>query len=188
MAQLNRERSKVDHELRRLGFGSLDDPNLIPQIACLIRTHEQFRGQLFSVLPEQRHNAYNSLRPHLPFEAKPLDVYEAEMKLMAEQQQLPTWDGSVYPKPFEVPKITLEKKAEEAIVKAEKENKEHGYLSLVCSFCLKQDVFVGETRKEAAKDAVAKGWRPRYKNTEPHKVIDSLCPECVGSRNVQART
>lgn len=90
------EQDKINHELKRLGFGDLGDPNLIPSIAFFVKDHAQLRGQLFSVLPEKRRQAYEALKPHLRFRAKPLFVYECEMKEMAEKQQLPTYNDKTH--------------------------------------------------------------------------------------------
>lgn len=166
------DHAKVNHELRRLGFGGLDDPNLITSIAFFIKDHEQFKKQLFSVVPEKRRMAYAQLRPHLRFTAKPLDVYEAEMKLMAEQQQLPTWDGGVYPKEFKVPEISLEQHAQEAI-KQNLHEKERG-LTLECAKCTAVAVFKASLRKNAEKDSHQAGWRSDG--------TKNWCPKCVPSR------
>ena len=163
MPQTLRERSLVDKELRKLGFGGLDDPNLITQIAFLIRDHDHFKRQLFSVEPEQRRHAYACLAPHLNFTPKPLDVYEAEMKRMAEEQQLPVWDGSPYPKEFRVPEIEtdgyrLEQLAQKAI-KQNAHEKAGGRLELVCKKCTGNEFFPAKTREQAEKDAYSAGWR-----------------------------
>lgn len=59
------QRQKINHKLKSLGFGGLDDPNVFSQIATLYRTHDAFRGLLMSTHPEQRYIAYEALRPHL---------------------------------------------------------------------------------------------------------------------------
>ena len=150
------ERKRVNHELRLLGFGGLQDPNLVPQIAFCIQGHDQFRGMLLSVKSEQRKLAYETLRPHLRFAAKPLDVYEAEGKRLAEQKQLPIWDGSAYPKPFkpgevESEEYKLRKAAEKAIAK--------GVLTIHCKRCLIIGEFPAERRNDALYDAYKAGWR-----------------------------
>jgi hypothetical protein len=156
-------RSAVDRELRKLGFGGLDDPNLVPQIAFCIRNHEQFRSQLMSVEPGKRHLAYTQLRPHLRFQAKPLDVYEAEMKLLAEQQQLPTLrEGEIYPTPFKP--ATLEERATAAL--APEKQKAHPdevltrskTLTLICANCLKEESFHSWSRILAELKATDAGW------------------------------
>jgi hypothetical protein len=172
------EQRKVDRELRKLGFGGLDDPNLIPQIAFFIKNHEQFRNQLFSVDPEQRRNAYMALRPHLRFPAKPLDVYELEMKEMAERQQLPVENGTPYPTPYKPGEVghkpKLEVVASKAIGQDEKRRKAKGTVFLVCQRCTRGEAFVGENRKAANRDAFEAGWRMNGKNP--------ICPHCLAGR------
>src|SRR5438270_5898395 len=99
------ERRRLSHELQRMGLASLEDPALLQQLATIYNTHEKFRGMLMSVTPEKRAEAYNALRSRLCFQPKPLDVYEAEMRLIAEQKQLDIWDGTAYPKPFKVGEV-----------------------------------------------------------------------------------
>lgn len=153
------DRSAVDRELRRLGFGGLDDSNLITQIAFCIRDHAQFRSQLFSVMPEERRHAYESLRPHLRFAAKPLDVYEAEMKQMAERQQLPGLNretGELIP--FKAGSVDLDLVATEAI-KQKKHEEKGGVLELVCTKCTKFEHFRYPKKKDAQRAAHEAGWR-----------------------------
>lgn len=170
------DRARVNHELRKLGFGSLDDPNLIPQIAMCIRDHDQFRNQLFSVLPEKRRLAYEQLRPHLRFQAKPLDVYEAEMKQRAEREQ---WDvidpaNPVYPQKFAAGRLS--ELAEEAIKQNAHEVK--GFLELICTACTKAGLFRAKIRKDAEKEAQSEGWRWAEKNGQ----MKTYCPEHVPGR------
>jgi hypothetical protein len=167
-------RSKVDHELRKLGFGGLNDPNLIPSIAFFIKTHEQFRGQLFSVMPEKRRIAYEALRPHLRFAAKPLDVYEAEIKELAERQQLPGFNpatGEVIP--FKAGSVDLDLLATEAIQQKKHEDK-GGILELVCTKCTGFEHFRAAKKKDAQKEAHSKGWRSDGGKT--------YCPQHVPGR------
>lgn len=185
------QRSKVDHELRRLGFGGLDDPNLIPQIAFFITTHEQFRGQLFSVLPEKRRIAYEALRPHLRFAARPLDVYEAEIKLMAEQKQLPTYDpktGELIP--MKVGSVELDQLASDAIQQKKHEDK-GGALELVCTKCTVFEHFRAAKKKDAQKAAHAAGWRSDGRKTycPPHvpgrATMALVCTECEITQRIR---
>lgn len=171
---MRNERSKVDTELRKLGFGGLDDPNLMPAIAFFIKNHEQFRGQLFSVLPEKRRLAYESLRPHLRFPAKPLDVYEAEMKEMAERQQLPGFNaatGEVVP--FKAGSAELDLLATEAI-RQKKHEDGGGVLELVCTACTGFEHFKAKLKKDAQKAAHTAGWRSDGQKT--------YCPKHVPTR------
>lgn len=172
------ERKRIDHELRKLGFGGLNDPNLVQQIAFCIRDHEQFRRQLFSVVPEKRKMAYEQLRPHLRFQAKPLDVYEAEMKQYAEQAQLPTLrQGEVYPTPFKVPEVGYRvqvqedkhiERVNEKLAEEYTPRTEH-CLTLTCAHCLKEEQFYSWSRILADVKASSAGWK-----SEGDK---SWCPE-----------
>ena len=175
-------RAKVSHELRKLGFGALDDPNLVPQIAFCIRSHEHFRGMLMGVVKEQREFAYRALAPHLRFTPKPLDVYEREIQEKAEREQWDIWDGTAYPKPFKVGEIEsdehrLARLAEEAIEQAEHE-KAKGVLEMVCTKCTVQALFPAPKRKLAVKAAHEAGWRW----TEINGTRKQWCPKHVPAR------
>jgi hypothetical protein len=185
------DRSAVDREFRRLGFGGLDDPNLIPQIAFFIRNHDHFRSQLFSVLPEKRREAYNALRPHLRFTPKPLDVYEAEMKEYAERMQLPGFNpatGELVP--FKAGSVDLDLIATEAI-KQNKHEKDGG-LQLTCKHCLTVEVFRAKIRKMAEKDAQAAGWRSAGdsswcpKHVPTRVTMRLLCSNCSSEEKLRA--
>lgn len=166
------ERKRVNHELKRLGFGGLDDPNLIASIAFFIRDHDHFRGQLFSVKPDQRRHAYNTLAPRLRFTPKPLDVYEAEMKQLAEQRQLPTMDAHGNLVPFKAGSVDLDLIATEAI--RQNKHEKDGGLTLTCARCTTIETFRAKLRKEAEREAQAAGWRS--------DATKSWCPQHVPER------
>jgi hypothetical protein len=173
-----KERQKVNHELKRVGFGGLEDPNLFAQIATLYDTHDKFRGLLMSTHPDQRRIAYEALRPHLPFTPKPLDVYEREVKERAEREQWDVYDGTAYPKPFQVQSIEsdeykLARLANEAIAQNAHE-KARGSLEMVCTRCTFAQVFRSTLRRDAEKESHAAGWRSDGKKT--------YCPEHVPGR------
>lgn len=178
------ERTKISHELKKLGFGGIDDANLFAQIATLYRTHDSFRGLLMSTAPNQRNIAYNAIRPHLCFTPKPLDVYEREIHEKAEREQ---WDvihkdNPHWPQPFKVSEIEsdeykLEKLAQEAI-EAETHAKAKGILELVCTRCTVAGQFPAQTRAQARKAAHSEGWRWAEKNG----VTKTYCPAHVPGR------
>ena len=178
------ERQRVNHELTKLGFGGLKDNNLLAQIATLYRNHDSFRGLLMSTAPDQRRIAYEALRQHLPFVAKPLDVYEREIHEKAEREQ---WDvihkdNPHWPQPFKVseietPEYKLERLAQEAI-EAEAHSKAKGILQLVCTHCTLGGDFPAETRQAALKKAHEEGWRWAEKNG----VTKTYCPAHVPGR------
>ncbi len=167
------KKGEIDRELRKLGFGGLDDPNLVVGLAFYIRDEVQLRGMLFAVLPEERRRAYEALRPHLRFKVKPLDVYEAEMKDLAERQQLPQYDkrtGELIP--MKVGEVNLDLLATEAI--KQNRHEKQGGLMLSCAKCTTQMIFRAKLRKEAEKDSHQRGWRSDGR--------ENWCPECVPSR------
>jgi len=177
------DRQKINHELKRLGFGGLDDRNLYSQIATLYTTHQAFRGLLMSTAPDQRRVAYEALRPHLCFAAKPLDVYEMEIKQRAEREQ---WDvynrESHYTEPFKVGEVEsdeyrLNRLAQEAI-EQQAHAKAGGVLELVCTKCTYAHQFPGKTKKDAQKTAQSAGWRWAERNG----VIKIYCPKDVPGR------
>jgi hypothetical protein len=167
-----KERQKINHQIKKMGFGGLDDPNIFAQIATLYRTHETFRGLLMSTAPDQRRIAYESLRPHLMFTPKPLDVYESEIKQKAEREQWDVWDGSAYPKSFKVPEISLDELAQDAI--RQNLHEKQGGLILTCAKCTVQGYFQAKKRKEAERDSYKAGWR-----SDGEK---NWCPEHVPAR------
>jgi hypothetical protein len=180
------DRLRVNHELKRLGFGGLDDPKLLDQLAFFIRSHEQFRGILMSAAPDQRRLAYESLAGRLRFAPKPLDVYEREAKERAEREQWDIWDGSAYPKPFkpgevESEEYKLARLAEEAIEDAAHE-KANGVLEVCCSKCTIASYFSAPKRKAAVKAAYDAGWRWEERNGAKR----TFCPDHVPGRCTMA--
>lgn len=179
-----KERQKINHELKKLGFGGIEDRNLFAQIATLYKTHESFRGLLMSTQPDQRRIAYEAIRPHLCFVAKPLDVYEREIHEKAEREQ---WDvihegNPHWPQPFKVGEIETEeyklaKLAEEAIEDAEHE-KSKGVLEMVCRTCLTAEHFPAAKRRQAVKAAHDAGWRWDERNGTKR----TFCPRHVPGR------
>lgn len=168
------ERKRVNHELRKMGFGGLDDPNLIAGIAFCIRDHEHFRNQLFSVKPEERRHAYNTLRPHLRFAAKPLDVYEAEMKDFAERMQLPGYNketGDLIP--FKAGSVELDRLATDAI--RQNKHEKHGGLWMTCAKCTVVEIFRAPHRKEAEREAEQSGWRSDGEKNWCPKHVPTRC-------------
>lgn len=168
------ERGKINHKLKKLGFGGLDDPNTFAQIATLYRTHDAFRGLLMSTAPDQRRIAYEALKPHLCFRPKELGEYERETKERAEREQWDVYDGTAYPKPFKVAEIESEeyklaKTAEKFIAQAEAESAAKGHLTLECSKCTFVEKFPGTTRVDASIRARQAGWL---------LVPRAICPKC----------
>lgn len=177
-----KERIDVNHQLKKLGFGGIHDPNLFSQIATLYSNHDSFRGLLMSTAPDQRRVAYESLKPHLSFTPKPLDAYEMEIKEKAEREQWDIWDGTAYPKPFKVgevesPEYRLDRVAQEVLAQNAHE-KAGGVLEYVCSKCTFASQFPAKTRKQAQAEAHSKGWRWAERNG----TMKCYCPTHVPGR------
>ena len=104
-----RERLEINRYLGKHGLATLDDPaGLVQQLAFCVRDHIHFRQILVRCEPEHRHALYEAFRPHLSFEAKPLDVYVAEAGADAEARQLPTVGPDGQLQPFRVPEVTTD--------------------------------------------------------------------------------
>jgi len=69
------EKRKVDNKLMSLGFAKLDDKDLIHQLAYVVQNHEMFREIIMAATPEKRNECYESMKPYLRFQAKPLTEY-----------------------------------------------------------------------------------------------------------------
>lgn len=183
------QRLRVNDEIKKLGFGGLDDPNLLDQLAFFIRTHEQFRGMLMAAAKDQRRIAYEQLAPRVKLKVngvlvppKPLDVYEREAAERAEREQWDVWDGSAYPKPFQVQEIEsdehrLARLAEDAIEDAA-HVKAGGTLEMVCSKCTVAEYFPAPKRKASVKAAHDAGWRWDERNGTRRQ----FCPKHVPGR------
>jgi len=175
-----KDRQKINHELKTLGFGALEDRNLYAQIATLYPTHEAFRGLLMSTAPAERRKAYECLKPHLSFTPRSLEDYEMEVKQRAEREQWDVWDGSAFPKPFKPGEIKSEEhRLAEAATEAIKLSEAKGFLTLECVRCTREQGYSGKTRKAAFKDAHRDGWRASEHPPE------MLCPACAPKTIVQ---
>lgn len=184
-----KERQQVNHKLKQLGFGGLDDANILSQIATLYTTHDAFRGLLMSTAPDQRRIAYEALKPHLCFVPKPLDVYEMEAKQKYEREQWDTIDpdNPHFPKAFrpgevETEEYRIQRLASEAI--AQNAHEKHGGLELVCTKCTVAQLFRAKTRKDAEQDARSAGWRWAERNG----VMKTYCPKHVPGRATMTLT
>lgn len=69
------EKRQLDNELMSMGLGKTNDPNLILQLAMLVQGHEHFMEMIQACEPAKRTEMYEAMRPHLRFEALPLDRY-----------------------------------------------------------------------------------------------------------------
>jgi hypothetical protein len=176
---MNFRQKHLNHELKKTGFGGIDDPQLIHQLAFCVRDHEHFRKVLLAVeTGEKRKIAYDVMRPHLNFEAHPLDWYIMKGQEEAEELQLPVklQDGSIVAyKDYHGEQPALEVLAEKAIKQNYQEKLAKGSLELVCARCRMQEFFPGLDRLGAFSFAAKSGWkfRPDADGNE-----ESICPGC----------
>lgn len=163
-----RERTEINHYLMRHGLGGLTDPNLIHQLAFLVRNHDHFRQLLVVQEPQHRHDMYEAMRPHLRFQAKPLDVYiaEAAANFAAAESRA---------KPLEV-------EAEEALAAA----RAKGWMEFTCARCTRTESYPGMDRLAAIKAARKAGWvyeRRTFTDKDGKVQVKEreICPRCPAS-------
>lgn len=147
----------TDRALKKRGFGGLNDPDLVKQIAFCVSGHDHLRQILCAVEPDKRTMAYEQMRPYLRFEAKALDVYMAEaadLGARKESQQTP-----------------LEIAAEKAIARNMADASKKGVIHLRCSRCTREAAYPGKNAKEATKWAYTDGWMIRRDQ--------AICPACA---------
>jgi len=181
-------RLQINRLLGKAGLATLDDPGgLVMQLGYLVEDHEHFRQLLNKCEPAERGNMYASLKPHLRFEAHPLDVYIAQSGEIAERKQLPVVGEGGKLLPFRTPAIVskLADAITDKIMEAEAKpadplqdavgaaiGKEH--LWLVCRKCTKEAVFDGMTKREAIAKARTAGWT----YNELKGDCREICPDC----------
>lgn len=149
---------QINRALKKRGFGGLEDPNVVQHLAFCVRDHDHFRTVLMGVVPAERVNAYEAMRPHLRFQAKPLDVYVAEAADLAARKE---YDSTA-----------IDVLAEKAI--AQSRHEKDGGLTVKCSKCTKVELFRAASVDQARKAAHTAGWRGDGKR--------DYCPGCVPTR------
>jgi RNase P subunit RPR2 len=162
------ERNTLNRALKNRGFGGFDDPEMIRQVAFCVRDHDHLRQILCAVEPDQRTLAFESMRPHLRFEAKPLDVYLAEAADLAARKQ--------------ADQTPLEIAAEKAIARNMADEKKKGALTVKCTQCTKAFAFPGESRKDAERLARVSGWKVRRYVDSGGSQLVVFCPDCAKLR------
>lgn len=157
-------RKKINSFLGHRGLATLDEPQgLMAQLGYLVEDDAHFKSMLNKCEPSERRNMYESLRPHLRFEPRPLDVYIAELGMEAEIQQLPTVasDGTLQAfRPTEI----------RSAIGAEIHKHR---LEVVCRRCTKQEFFYGERKVDAVEQAREAGWA--YDSITSKEI----CPDCL---------
>lgn len=177
-----KDQRQVNRELQRLGLGHLKDPNLIANMAFLVRDHDHFRGILMHMPMPDRKEAYECLAPKLRFKAKSLEDYEIESRTLAEIKQLPQYDPKTLeakewkPQEFhtqialEVTPNALTAIAERAISTDLREATANQQLTLVCRQCTFEQSWRVKRRSSAYKLARQDGWE-----VDKHTALCRLC-------------
>jgi hypothetical protein len=101
----DRLQRRINHTLAEHGFGRLDDPGLVHQLAFFVRSHEHFRSLLVTADPEERRNMYEAMSPYLRFKPRTFDEYMTEARADAEARRLPIEQPDGTLREFEVPEI-----------------------------------------------------------------------------------
>lgn len=152
------ERRKMETNLIKSGFSGLNDPELVPAMATLITNHEILRALLNDCTRLERGQMLETLRPHLPFEARELEFYEertAEKFREYEHKQ------------------NILKAGDKAFEQVAKDAATHVLITLVCHKCTRKSKgYAGESPIGAIILARQDGWiRERDTNKE-------VCPKC----------
>lgn len=168
-AKLSGDTAFLKKAMAKFGI-TLSINDAIASMSATIRDHEHFQRLITEAEPSFRQSFYDSVRPHLKFRAKPLDVYIADAQQMAEREKLPTLmpDGTL--REFR-PASDVE-----SVQKAMAASIASRHFVLTCSKCTKQETFyaVGlETPVAVIMKARKVGWMydPVLKN--------ETCPNCV---------
>jgi hypothetical protein len=168
------ELKELNKQAASHGLATLDDPRgFINQTAYLISNHVAFRRLLVTVEPQHRQECYDTLKPKLSFEAKPLHVYLMEAGEIAEREGWDIYDHETGEIKSPRPAI-LESLAQDAIRRNKIEEQAKGSLELVCKRCTFAAYFLAQKREDAYAEATADGWT-FWKAEETDK---ALCPKC----------
>jgi len=171
--KLRGEEAFLKKVLSKFGI-NLSISDAIAAIAGTIRDHAHFQRLITEAEPKFRQDFYDSVRPHLKFRAKPLDVYVADAQQMAEREQLPMLglDGQLHPfKPAQDVNTGV-KDAEAAIARGLAER----ILVVKCAKCTTEETFykVGaETQVGVMMKVRRAGWV-----FDPETETDT-CPTCA---------
>jgi hypothetical protein len=164
------EQQKVDRALKTRGFGGLDDPKIMQQLAFLVRDHAHFRKILIVLEPKKRYECYTALSPYLRFRPKPLDDYIVEAKELA---------GREHQKAAYEAQSELDLMAQDAIRRAQAIEEGKGLLKLTCRTCERSESFSGHSPEDAYSAARVEGWRRISEGVNGARIEEHfLCPRC----------
>lgn len=170
---------QLENQLMVMGLRQLQDPELIAQMAHILNAHPGYTdphafymGLLGECDPQQRHDMYEAVRPHLKFQPWPLDKYEAmiaEPTANANSREHPVEIGEGKPKE----PVYINGQAFEQVNAADAE---WCFLTLKCCKCTFEQEFGGFTIVAAMQVARNEGWvRDIVKQKE-------ICPKCPAVR------
>jgi len=166
-----KDRRAMNRLLGQAGLSQLNDPSILPQLACLVRDDAHFRSLVCACDPEGRRDMYEALAPNLAFKARPLHEYLIEAQRDAEARQLPIQNADGTLRAFNVPQVqTIAQKAVEVALANE-------HLTLTCRKCTKQETFHGARKADAIQDARLAGW---VYDAVSSAIPFEICPTCPG--------
>jgi len=173
------EKRKLENELTVMGLARLDSPELIHQMAMLVNAwpgdrHEYLMQLINECEPAQRYEMYNAIKPHLHFQALPVDVYVMRMAekagAMVSQNALRI-EGEA-PKPIEI--------GEKKFAEVTQQDASHAIATLRCHKCKRVEQFLADSPAGAMIEGRKAGWeRDKSVNKE-------ICPICVEDRAMEA--
>ena len=149
-----------------------------------VRNHEHFSRLLTEMEPSLRQEMYESMRPHLKFEAWPFDKYISHAKEAAEREQLPILSATGKLLPFRPAQdaSSLHRHAQEIL---DRETAART-LYLHCAKCTAEAIYYG-TEGQTKADVVIKARRDGWVY-DPHGSSDAtgfnpteICPACETS-------
>ena len=156
------ERRRMENQLMVMGLNRLTDPELVPQMAKLITSHEFFLGMLNECDQAKRTEMYEALRPHLSFKPWPLERYIMKLKEHADAVES-------HGRPIQV--------GDQTFVETPMERATACLVDLTCCKCTRTATFPGNTAVEAILAAREAGW------VRDVALQKEICPRCPAIRD-----
>lgn len=141
-------------------MGPIDEPGTLAQLAFLVEDHYHFTELLRACEPTLRREMYEAMRPHLRFQAMPLDLYDIAAKEHAAAAQLPVMDTNGNLQPYTIPAVEVPEVE----------------LYASCRKCGKEGLFYGDRKADAIQNMRHAGWAW---NELDICGLSSLCPDCL---------
>lgn len=174
--KLRNEEAFLKKSLAKFGI-KLNINEAIAALAGTIRDHAHFQRLITEAEPSTRQNFYESVRPHLKFRPKPLDVYIADAQQMAEREKLPVLGPNGELLPFRPAQdvATGVRDAEDAIARSIAEST----LTLKCVKCTTEETFY----KVGAETKVGVMMKVRRAGWVYDPVTETeTCPKCASPK------